>query len=118
MSSAGLVYKHYGREVIRNVVQSLLEKYNIQMNISEQDYEDIYQRIYDNFILYVDGVDNGVEAVARDVKQIYRPCGHLAQRVARLVPANYEKASYDERFFEAMNVCEEELREQLRETVL
>lgn len=118
LSSAGLIYKHYGKEVIKNVAEELIKFYNVELTIDEKSLDEVYYRIYDNFILYVDAVDNGVEALPKDIKPKYKMCGHLAQRVARLNPSSFDKASFDERFFEAIKVCDEELRAQVKDTVL
>lgn len=98
LSSAGLIYKHYGKEALRTCTESLLKHYNVDLKIEEEDFELIYQRIYDNFIMYVDAVDNGYDQYPKEVKPLYKINSHLATRVARLNPSSYEKASDDERF--------------------
>ena len=52
LSSAGLVYKYYGREVIRAVTGGAL---------SDETVEVLYERVYTNFIEHIDGIDNGIE---------------------------------------------------------
>jgi uncharacterized UPF0160 family protein len=51
LSSAGLVYKHYGRQVIANV---------LGLPLDHPDLETIYLQVYKNFVEAVDGIDNGV----------------------------------------------------------
>ncbi len=50
LSSAGLVYKHYGRDVIRSLHSSL----------SDDDLEVVYDRVYKNFVEAMDGHDKSV----------------------------------------------------------
>lgn len=55
MSSAGLVYKHLGKNIISNLLKG--------MGIYEQNKDNIqkiYDKVYVNFIAYVDGADNGI----------------------------------------------------------
>ncbi|GLC55870.1 hypothetical protein PLESTB_001038000 [Pleodorina starrii] len=51
LSSAGLVYKHYGREVIAGLLGWPLD---------HPDMDKVYLEVYRNFIEAVDAVDNGV----------------------------------------------------------
>ncbi len=58
LSSAGLVYKHFGKELIEAVVGA-----------GQPDTVDLlYNKIYDGFVQELDGVDNGVNAYPTDVK--------------------------------------------------
>lgn len=51
LSSAGLVYKHYGRQIIAQM-----------MGKAEEDpaVEAVYLRVYKNFMEAIDGIDNGM----------------------------------------------------------
>lgn len=53
LSSAGLIYKRFGRGVIRSFYPE----------ISKTDLEIVYQKVYTNFIEALDGNDNGVKYV-------------------------------------------------------
>ena len=119
LSSAGLVYKHFGQEIVRNLAEQLLAQYEENLILDEENIALVYQRLYDNFILYVDAIDNGENQYPNDVHPKYKINSHLGSRVARLNPASYEKnVSFDERFFEAMKIADEELIYQVREIVL
>ncbi|CAD2220387.1 GAMM1 protein [Angomonas deanei] len=71
LSSAGLVYKHFGREVIATfvrdavqhseVLQTLLQWPNDKKELSERELDVLYTKMYEAFVEEVDGVDNGVE---------------------------------------------------------
>jgi len=77
LSASGLVYRHYGREIILN-------KYP---DLSEQDLEFVYTKMYDNFMEAVDAIDTGVEQVAGgDGKLLYKDKTGLSIRVSRLNP--------------------------------
>lgn len=51
LSSAGLVYVHYGREVLNKIIAS---------NIPENKLNSIYFKVYENFVEGVDAIDNGI----------------------------------------------------------
>ena len=51
LSSAGLVYLHYGRRVIDEIIGRQLES-------SLSDI--IYDKVYENFIEEIDAIDNGI----------------------------------------------------------
>lgn len=50
LSSAGLVYKHYGREVVAGVMG---------LDASHPDVETVYLAVYKKFMEAVDAIDNG-----------------------------------------------------------
>jgi len=119
LSSAGLVYKHFGKEIVRNLAEQLLAKYEETLILDEENLALVYQRLYDNFILSVDAIDNGENQYPSDVQPKYKVKSDLGSRIGRLNPASYEKnVSFDERFFEAMKIADEELIYQVREIVL
>ena len=57
LSSAGLVYKHYGKEIIAHHAGVMTNS-----SLADDDLEEVYQRMYDGFIEHIDGIDNGVES--------------------------------------------------------
>lgn len=54
LSSIGLIYKHYGEQVI----QKLLSKRNIKLD--EKTFENLYQIMYKVFVEHIDANDNGI----------------------------------------------------------
>ena len=83
LSSAGLVYRHYGQEIIR--------AYALKHKItSEKDIMLLYDRIYSGFIEHVDGIDNGVEMYSSEnggaVVRNYAITTSLSDRVGSLYP--------------------------------
>lgn len=52
LSSAGLIYCHFGHEILRNLLPEVKEDVII---------EDIFKKIYDTLIVEIDAIDNGVK---------------------------------------------------------
>lgn len=99
LSSAGLVYKHFGKEIIVSILQQLESPF-----AGDAAFVDIcYHKIYKEFMEHIDAIDNGI-AVA-DGPLRYRISSTLSDRVGRLNPAWNELQSpevINERFQEAM----------------
>ncbi|KAL9651698.1 hypothetical protein ABK040_009313 [Willaertia magna] len=75
LSSAGLIYKHFGKQVIEEVVGD---------KATDEQKEDIYIRMYENFIHHIDANDNGVEISDGELK--YKITTALPNRVSNLNP--------------------------------
>ncbi|CAN1228081.1 MYG1 exonuclease [Linum grandiflorum] len=71
LSSAGLVYKHYGAEIIAKEVQS----------DEQSDVHRLYLAIYKNFVEAVDAVDNGINQYESDRPPRYVNNTSLSSRV-------------------------------------
>ena len=52
LSSAGLVFKHFGRDIIRNVLA--------KSDLTEENLNILYKRVYEHFIEALDANDNGI----------------------------------------------------------
>ena len=104
LSSAGLVWKYLGIEIINNILKSL--------NLYEQNknyINEIFKKIYIDFILGVDGIDNGVNQYDKDIKPKYKLVGDFNQRISRLNPEwNIENVDVNERFKKGWDIAEEE----------
>ncbi|XP_034948921.1 UPF0160 protein C27H6.8 [Chelonus insularis] len=100
LSSAGLIYCHFGHRIIKQIVSEILD---------EKDIHAIFRRVYDTLIKEVDAIDNGVSMFDGEPK--YRIVTNLSARVGRLNPEwNTEDADPDTQFMKAMKLCGEELR--------
>ena len=55
MSSAGLIYKHYGKEIIKNIAKSEYEK-----DLDQAIVNIIFEKMYKKLILEIDALDNGM----------------------------------------------------------
>ncbi|KAG8346627.1 putative Uncharacterized protein family (UPF0160) [Trypanosoma vivax] len=74
LSSAGLVYKHFGREIIQGYVEAALTSpYRPELlrmgdwdssrkKLTERELETVFDAVYRNFVEHIDGIDNGVNA--------------------------------------------------------
>jgi len=87
LSSAGLVYKHFGRQILQKIG-----------GIEGDTLELIYQKIYTDFIEAVDALDNGVNQYDTSLKARYRVSTDLGARVGRLNPPWNGTGVPDEQF--------------------
>ncbi|KAJ3118328.1 hypothetical protein HDU96_002485 [Phlyctochytrium bullatum] len=106
LSSAGLVYKHFGREAVAQVLG--WEEGDERVGL-------VYAKVYDDLIEGFDGVDNGVERYPAEVKARYKEGTSVARRVQRLNPWWNEKGvDVNERFKKAMEITGEEFTSLVR----
>ncbi|CAG9464474.1 unnamed protein product [Pedinophyceae sp. YPF-701] len=99
LSSAGLVYKHFGRKIIAQ-----------QLGKSESDpsVDELYLVMYKNFIEAVDANDNGVALYEVDAKPRYVSNTDLPSRVSKMAARWNEPCSAeeeDERFSKASQMA-------------
>lgn len=83
LSSAGLVYKHFGREVVAALTG---------LGQGSAELEAVYAKTYDSFVQEIDGIDNGVNVYPDGHEPAYRVTTNLSSRVGRLNPAWNEEA--------------------------
>jgi uncharacterized UPF0160 family protein len=76
LSSAGLVYKHFGMEIMAGLMEGH----------SEENVKLLFMKMYDNMIEELDAVDNGVSCYPNDIQPKFTVSSTLAQRVGRLNP--------------------------------
>eukprot|EP00270_Netrium_digitus_P018870 TRINITY_DN7260_c0_g1_i2.p1 TRINITY_DN7260_c0_g1~~TRINITY_DN7260_c0_g1_i2.p1 ORF type:complete len:318 (-),score=55.62 TRINITY_DN7260_c0_g1_i2:167-1120(-) len=78
LSSAGLVYKHFGKEVVAK-----------EMGLAEDnlDVEAVYLACYRTFMEAIDAIDNGVNQFDAVGPPKYENNTHLSARVGRLNPS-------------------------------
>ncbi|KAH3745876.1 metal-dependent protein hydrolase [Pelomyxa schiedti] len=77
MAATGLVYRHYGREVIRAL--STVE-------LSPDQLEKVYNKLYEDLLVSVDGPDNGINAYPEDLDPLFYDHTYLHSRVGGLNP--------------------------------
>ncbi|KAK9869217.1 hypothetical protein WA026_002967 [Henosepilachna vigintioctopunctata] len=107
LSSAGLIYAHYGLEVISEICLS--------RHIFLDDYilHHLYNYIYDIFVEELDAIDNGVNMYP-DGTSLYRINSHLSARVSRLNAKWNDPEQYshtDKLFYRAMKLVAREFEE-------
>jgi len=84
LSSAGLVYKHFGKEIIASAMKKQED---------HPDVEPVYLHVYKAFMEAVDAIDNGVNQFESDAPPKYVNNTHLSARVANLNPDWYEECT-------------------------
>lgn len=102
LSSAGLVFKHHGADVVRAVAAAVAPG----APLDEPTLAKLAGRVYDRFILEIDAIDNGVEAAGGALR--YRVGTDLSSRVGHLQPAWNEAVTDDAlnaRFVAAMHLA-------------
>ncbi|CAI9093396.1 OLC1v1028894C2 [Oldenlandia corymbosa var. corymbosa] len=75
LSSAGLVYKHFGKEIIAR-----------ELNVDEEhpDVQRLFLAVYKSFMEAIDAIDNGINQYDTDLPARYVNNTHLSSRVGRL----------------------------------
>lgn len=94
LSSAGLVYHHFGKQVLEKILDS-----------KEEDLiKYVYKRMYISFIKEIDGIDNGIPA--HDSEPLYTIHTDLSSRVHHLYKPWYFVGDWneDEHFHKAMDL--------------
>ena len=105
LSSAGLVYKYYGKEILDEVRKSVGAPEE-----SAALSDKIWKKMYSGFIEHVDGIDNGIEAFEGGTPN-YSVSSTLSLRVGRLNPAWNQESSNttrNELFQKAMLLTQKE----------
>ena len=119
LSSAGLVYKYFGKEIVANLIKFYVDKYKLDVVANEKTVDVVYYRLYDTFIEGIDGADNGVSRYPSDVKSKYSDHTNIQSRIARLNPSWVEPdIKPDDRFREGMAIMDEELNWQVKGIVV
>lgn len=94
LSSAGLVWKHFGREIISTHLQ-------LDATAQKDVVELLWLKMYDDFVEAIDGIDNGISQYPSDLKPKYKSRTDLSARVGYLNPSwneKYDNAELDSRF--------------------
>lgn len=111
LSSAGLVYKHFGKDIIAHIILSTYSN-RISDFVSDKDpkevtikdlvdsaiLEELYYKLYDSLILSFDAIDNGVNPYETDLEPIYRDSTGISSRVSRLNPGWNDPRASDPAF--------------------
>ncbi|KAF8898711.1 GAMM1 protein [Infundibulicybe gibba] len=95
LSSAGLVFKHFGKEVIAN---------RTQIPVDDPKVNTLWIKMYKEFIEALDAIDNGISQYPEDVKPRYKNRTDLSSRVGSLNPAwnqPFDSATVDAHFSKA-----------------
>ena len=113
LSASGLVYRHYGKDVIRAYYPSL----------TGDTLDLVYNKIYNTLLEALDAIDTGVEMAPTGVELLYRDATGLSSRVGRLNPRWNEEDNtgtpidVDERFEAASKICGDDFMDVLTKIV-
>ncbi|MCO5561191.1 hypothetical protein L7F22_014812 [Adiantum nelumboides] len=108
LSSAGLVYKYYGPEIIAK---------ELNLHVKHPDVDRIYVALYKSFVEAIDAIDNGINQYDVTEPPKYIDNTNLSARVSKLNPDWIEEQSADKEnaaFQEAMELTGKEFLEALR----
>ncbi|XP_070506621.1 MYG1 protein-like [Chironomus tepperi] len=78
LSSAGLIYVHYGEEIISEILKEF------KIELSETQLKTVYLKMYSGFIKEIDAIDNGIPQHKKI--PLYRVCTDISSRVRNLNP--------------------------------
>ncbi|EJU03082.1 GAMM1 protein [Dacryopinax primogenitus] len=107
LSSAGLVYKHFGKELVALRIKKPVEDPIVEL---------LWLKLYKEFIEAVDANDNGINQYPTDIEARYRLNTSLSSRVSYLNPAWNEPATSDisdAQFLKASELTGKEFYERL-----
>ncbi|XP_064161125.1 UPF0160 protein MYG1, mitochondrial [Anguilla rostrata] len=94
LSSAGLIYLHFGRQVLEKLTQ---------LQPDDRRLDALYDKLYENFVEEVDAVDNGISQY--DGEPRYAVSSTLSARVSHLNPRwNSKSQDTEEGFRQAMKM--------------
>ncbi|GBE77911.1 GAMM1 protein [Sparassis latifolia] len=102
LSSAGLVYKHFGQEIIAS---------RLLAEVDDPKVETLWLKLYKDFIEAIDGIDNGVSQYPVELLPKYRSRTDVSSRVGHLNPAWNESTDsqiVDGKFLQASSLVGEE----------
>jgi uncharacterized UPF0160 family protein len=104
LSASGLVYRHYGKDVLKAYYPDLSDA---SLNLA-------YNKVYNSLLEALDAIDTGVEMIPAGVEQVYSDATGLSRRVSRCNPRwnevgpNGQAPNDDERFEIASAMCGED----------
>ncbi|KAF5734967.1 UPF0160 protein [Tripterygium wilfordii] len=109
LSSAGLVYKHFGKQIIAN-----------ELGVDEEhpDVHSLFLAVYKSFMEAIDAVDNGINRYDTDQPPRYVNNTHLSARVGRLnldwIDPDQSAEKENEAFTQAMVLAGSEFLDNVR----
>uniref|UniRef100_A0A915KGH7 RRM domain-containing protein n=1 Tax=Romanomermis culicivorax TaxID=13658 RepID=A0A915KGH7_ROMCU len=106
LSSAGLIYAHFGREIIREVLKN---EQSSNMEEKSSIIEILFKKCYAEFVEEIDAKDNGIDQFSSELKPKFLVTTTLSNRVAALNPSWNDKEPHEnEQFEKAMQLVGEE----------
>lgn len=96
LSSAGLTYKHFGREIIKAILEN--------KELNQDDLNFLYHKIYLQFIEALDANDNGINCYDEGKPKFIQNCITIPGVISGMNPDWNEDSSaskFDQQFFKA-----------------
>jgi len=104
LSSAGLVYYHFGLRIFAHLLHSKPEHELVQI---------LYKKVYENLIEEIDAVDNGIDVCSEGTPR-YQITTTLSQRVGRCNPSWNQKDKNEwDGFNQALSLVKEEFLDRI-----
>ncbi|KAK9275823.1 hypothetical protein L1049_023094 [Liquidambar formosana] len=112
LSSAGLVYKHFGKEIIAK---------ELQLDEEHPDVHRLFLAVYKSFMEAIDAIDNGINQYDTDQPPKYVNNTNLSSRVGRLnldwMDPDQSPEKENEAFHRAMTLAGSEFLDSVRNYV-
>nr|GLL27520.1 UPF0160 protein [Ipomoea trifida] len=109
LSSAGLVYKHFGKEIIAK---------ELKVEEGHPDVHRLYLALYKSFMEAIDAIDNGINQYDTDQPPKYVNNTHLSSRVGKLnldwIEPDQSPEKENEAFSRAMHLAGSEFMDSVR----
>ncbi|XXG51387.1 hypothetical protein AAC387_Pa02g5172 [Persea americana] len=109
LSSAGLVYKHYGTEIIAK---------ELQLDVGHPDVHRFFLVVYKSFMEAIDAIDNGINQYDTDQPPKYVNNTNLSSRIGQCnldwMDPNQSSEKENEAFLRAMMLAGSEFLENVR----
>ncbi|XP_010533551.1 PREDICTED: UPF0160 protein [Tarenaya hassleriana] len=109
LSSAGLVYKHFGKEIIAK---------ELKVDQDHPDVQRLFLAVYKSFMEAIDAVDNGINQYETDKPPRYVNNTHLSSRVGKLnldwIEPDQSQEKENEAFKRAMVLAGNEFLDSVR----
>ena len=94
LSSAGLIYKYFGKEILKDIIinhkddiKTTMDKNENKVeNVDDETIEILYKKVYESFIEGIDGIDNGIKQYDTDKEKRYKVNTDLSARVGSFNP--------------------------------
>ena len=117
LSSAGLVFKHFKKEIIQNCIEYIFTKTDcidqkFRVDLTDEQLEEFANRMYREFFEFIDANDNGIHQYPKETKLKFKtPSTDIIARVSRLNFGRFSEISLDQnaQFKKAMEIALEEL---------
>jgi uncharacterized UPF0160 family protein len=100
LSSVGLIYRHYGKEYIKKMLNEWTTDEEVKKSV---DLDYVYMALYNSIILETDALDNGILSYPEDTSLKYHVTTNLSNVVACMNDVNTFSEKQEHKFHMAMS---------------